>query len=114
MSVRRVLLVEDEYFLAIEVVRALEDEGIEAVGPIRSVREALTIVERNNLDAAILDINLNSEPVFPLAEALDERKIPFVFATGYGAQAIPQRFRHVPRFEKPLDLDELVKAVLPN
>jgi DNA-binding NtrC family response regulator len=114
MPGRRVLVVEDEYFIAMEVAKALQNKGVETVGPVRSVRDALTIVERNGLDAAILDINLNNEPVFPLAEALEARKVPFVFATGYGAHAIPQRFQHIPRFEKPLNLNQLLKAVLPN
>jgi DNA-binding NtrC family response regulator len=108
---RRILLVEDEYFVAIEVVRALEDEGAVAVGPTRTVQEARKVMEREAIDAAILDINLHNQPVFPLADELEQRKVPFVFATGYGEQAIPARFRHVPRFEKPLDLDALVRAV---
>lgn len=107
----RVLLVEDEYFVAMEVVKALGDEGIATVGPARSVEEALRIIENGPIDAAILDINLRNQPVYPLAEQLEARNVPFVFATGYGEQAIPQRFRHVPRFEKPLDLEQLVKAV---
>jgi len=107
----RVLLVEDEYFVAIEVVKALEAKGITTVGPARSVDEALRMIEANPIDAAILDINLHDRPVYPLAEALEARNVPFVFATGYGEQAIPQRFRQVPRFEKPLDLEQLVKAV---
>ena len=49
--------------------------------------------------------------MFPLADALEARKVPFVFATGYGVQAIPMRYSHVRRFEKPLDLDQLVRAV---
>jgi len=108
---RRVLLVEDEYFVAIEVVKALKDKGIAVVGPARSVDEALRMVEGNPIDAAILDINLHDQRVYPLAEALEARNIPLVFATGYGEQAIPQQFRHIPRFEKPLDLEQLVKAV---
>jgi len=107
----RVLLVEDEYFVAIEVVKALEAKGFAAVGPARSIGEALQLIETTPIDAAILDINLRNQPVYPLAEEFEARKIPFVFATGYGEQAIPQRFRHVPRFEKPLDLEQLVNAV---
>lgn len=108
---RRVLIVEDEYFVAMEVVKALERKGIATVGPARSVQEALRIVEGDRIDAAILDINLRNQPVFPLAEELEARNVPFVFATGYGEQMIPQRFRHIPRFEKPLDLESLAKAV---
>jgi DNA-binding NtrC family response regulator len=107
----RVLLVEDEYFIAVEVVKALESEGIAAVGPTGSVKEALRMIESGPIDAAILDISLRSQPVYPLADELEARKVPYVFATGYGEQAIPKRFRHVPCFEKPLDLGQLVKAV---
>lgn len=107
----RVLLVEDEYFIAVEVMKALESAGIATVGPTGSVTEALRMIESGPIDAAILDISLHSQPVYPLADELEARNVPYVFATGYGEQAIPKRFRHVPRFEKPLDLEQLVKAV---
>lgn len=109
---RRVLLVEDEYFIAAEVVRAFKAKGADTVGPARSVAEALELIEREDVDAAVLDINLHGDPVYDLADALQARQVPFVFATGYGAQAIPARYQHVPRFEKPLDLDQLVRAVI--
>jgi len=109
---RRILLVEDEYFVAVEVAQALEDNGIATVDPTGSVREAFELIEdEGTIDAAILDINLRGQTVYPLAEALEAKKVPFVFATGYGPQAIPARFQHMPRFEKPLDLELLVKAV---
>jgi len=109
---RRILLVEDEYFVAVEVAKALKDNGLGTVGPTGSVREAFKLIEDGRtIDAAILDINLHGQTVYPLAEALEARNVPFVFATGYGPQAIPQRFRHVPRFEKPLDLELLIQAV---
>jgi len=109
---RRILIVEDEYFIATDIVRSLEQVGAKAVGPVASVADAMKLVEKRGVDAAILDINLHDTPVYPLAAVLEREHVPFVFATGYGEHAIPERFKSVPRFEKPLDLDRLVKAVI--
>lgn len=98
----RILIVEDEYFLADDLDEALTGAGAEVLGPIPSVEAATAFITGGAaIDAAILDINLHGEMVFPAADALRERGIPFAFATGYDQSALPDRFAQVPRLEKP-------------
>src|SRR5438270_8852311 len=86
---RRVLVVEDEYLIAADIAASLEALGAEVAGPAASVAEALTFLERDGdrLDGAVLDVNLGKERVYPLADVLRSRGIPFVFTTGYDASA---------------------------
>ncbi len=100
----RILVVEDEYLLADDLATELIRRGIDVVGPVASVGEALAVIgTRSDLDGAILDINLRGEPVFPAAEQLQEHAIPFVFTTGYDGAVIPDRFSNVTRFPKPVN-----------
>ncbi|MDQ2082633.1 hypothetical protein RA307_20795 [Xanthobacteraceae bacterium Astr-EGSB] len=99
---RRILIVEDDYFIASEVARAFQQHGAEVVGPVPTLATAFDVVESDlSIELAVLDINLRGEMVYPLADALEDRGIPFVFATGYDASAVPDRFRHVPVVTKP-------------
>ena len=108
---RRVLVVEDEYFIADDMVRILEKLGAHVVGPVPSKDRALALLERDRVDAAILDINLQGEAVYPLADALLERDIPFVFATGYDQSVVPAAYGNVRRWEKPFEPEELARAL---
>jgi CheY-like chemotaxis protein len=109
---RRVLVIEDEYFLADDITRALRSFGAEIIGPIGEMEEASGIVERNqDIDAAVLDINLRSEMIFPIARALRSRDVPFVFTTGYDKSAIKPEFQDVPLWEKPLDIPDMARAL---
>jgi CheY-like chemotaxis protein len=104
LSGRRILVIEDEYFLAEDIARALEALGARVVGPIGELDEATHIVESDvAIDAAVLDINLRSEMVFSLARLLRERSIPFVFTSGYDKTSIETEFRDITLWEKPLD-----------
>ena len=108
----RILVVEDEYFLADDMVRVLNASGAEVVGPIGDAQEALVALDgQTRFDCAILDINLRGELVYPFASALRSRNIPFVFATGYDQAAIPAGFEDVPRWEKPFDPVALAGAL---
>ncbi len=101
---RRVLVVEDEYFLADDIARALTASGAGIVGPFGELQEATNMVAGGaSIDAAILDINLRSEMVFPLARTLRGRNIPFVFTTGYDSSSIEAEFQDIVLWEKPLD-----------
>src|SRR5215475_4153960 len=81
---RRVLVIEDEYFLADDIERTLSAMGARVLGPFGELKEATDLVDRNvAIDAAVVDINLRNEMVFPLARILRARKVPFVFTTGY-------------------------------
>lgn len=109
---RRVLVVEDEYFIADDLQRALKAFGAEVVGPVPSREDALAVVASNHdLDAAILDINLQGDMGYSVAEALRGRGVPFVFATGYNVGAIAPAFADVPRWEKPFDPAKLAQAL---
>jgi len=106
----RVLVVEDEFLVALEVESALEDLGCSVVGPYAKLAKALDAARSTTVDGAILDINLNGEMVYPLAEFLASQKVPFVFITGYTALDLPERFRPFRRLQKPLDA-ELLRGV---
>ena len=111
---RRILVVEDEYFLADDMRETLSEAGAEVLGPVPSVAEARALVEADaRIDAAVLDINLQGEEVFPVADLLRLRGVPFVFATGYDGWAIPERFADTSRLEKPQVGDKLLAAIEP-
>lgn len=100
---RYILIAEDEYFLAEELRAALVELGAAVVGPFASVAEVCRAVEDEpRLDAAVLDINLRGEFVYPAADRLKARGTPFVFATAYNAETIVERFKDVPRGVKPV------------
>jgi CheY-like chemotaxis protein len=107
-----ILVVEDEYFLARELVGALGRHGLKVIGPVAEVGEALAIVASGRqIDGAVLDINLHNETIFPLADLLREKSIPFVFATGYEQSAIPAAYADVPRWQKPFEYEQLAAAL---
>ncbi len=109
----RVLVVEDEYFIADDIARALIRHGAEVVGPVPTVREAQALVVSQSLDLAVLDINLRGELVYPLVAELTQRGVPVVFATGYDAAAIPADYGAIPSWSKPFDYNALA-GVLPS
>jgi diguanylate cyclase len=109
---RRILLVEDMWLAALELEKLLRRAGIEPVGPAARLQEALALAERERLDGAVLDINLDGEMVLPVAEVLRRRSVPFVFLTGYGdGAALPREFRSERRLIKPVQLEELKVAL---
>lgn len=112
LAARRILVVEDEFLIADEMAEALSAHGAQVVGPAPSVVAALDLIEREAaLDHAVLDINLRGQTVFPVAEALWRRAVPFIFTTGYDTALIPPPFANVPRLIKPLR-PETVVAIL--
>lgn len=106
-----ILVVEDEYFIADAMQRGLEDVGARVIGPAATVEDALALLDSNSVNGAILDVNLDNEGVFPVAEALTARSIPFVFATGYSASDLPSQWRHITRLEKPVDASKIANAL---
>ncbi|MGO9544922.1 MAG: response regulator [Rhodomicrobium sp.] len=112
MAGLQILLVEDEFLVALEVEAALERMGCSIVGPFARLAKALQAAQSEQLDGAVLDINLNGEMVYPLAELLAGQRVPFVFITGYAAADLPERFRPFRRLPKPLDADALRDAFL--
>lgn len=101
-----VLIVEDEMLLAMALEDLVRDLGCDVVTAARVAR-ALELVATTALDGAILDVNLHGEMVFPVAHALRQRGIPFVFSSGYGAGGLPPAFHAIPMLTKPFDENEL-------
>ena len=102
LSGHRVLIAEDEYLSANDLVRELKQVGAAIIGPFPTTREATQALADTGPTAALLDIDLRGETVFPLADALAARSIPFVFMTGHSAQVLPEHLADVPRCHKPL------------
>jgi CheY-like chemotaxis protein len=107
----RILVVEDNMLTADAIQDLLETSGCEIVGPAASVAAALDLIARSPLDGAVLDINLGGELSFPVAAALIEREIPFLFLTGYSELVVPPQYRNMRRLEKPTDLRALAEIV---
>ena len=111
MAARRILIVEDEPMIAMMVEDFLTELGWDVVGLAGSLDSALAMARDADFDAAVLDVNLNGQDSFAAADILGRRKIPFVFATGYGFEAIANRFGDVPVLTKPFHRDDLDRAL---
>jgi DNA-binding NtrC family response regulator len=108
----RILVVEDDYFLADALASELAHSGAVVIGPAGAVADALQLIaEQGPIDAAILDVNLNEELAFPVADLLHERGVPFLFTTGYDASVIPRRFSQIARCEKPVQYRRIAQAL---
>ena len=108
---KRVLVVEDDYLLATDICRALNDLGATVLGPAPTPFYALSLLGRRGVDTAVLDIRLHNSDVFEVADELLRRGVPMVFATAYGGGAIPARFRAIPQLDKPLDHSKLLDLI---
>ena len=112
---RRVLVVEDEYLLANRMVREFAKLGVKTIGPAGTIERALDLIQNGeHLDGAVLDIKVRGDTVFGLADVLRARGVPFVFATGYDRQVIPDRYRDVARCQKPFDPAQVVSTLFPD
>lgn len=112
LSGKRILAVEDEYMLAQDLALFLEQLGATVVGPVGTVQAALGLATRETLDAAVLDVNLHNQPVYPVADVLIERGIPIVFATGYDELLMQRAYLNLPRCPKPLDKEALLRVLV--
>ncbi|WP_294394663.1 response regulator [uncultured Sphingomonas sp.] len=105
------LIVEDDYFIASDLADGFAEAGFVIEGPVPSLAEALAVAERGQVGGALLDIDLNGEKVWEVADALIERGIPVVFVTGYDRESIPDRYLDVPLCLKPIDTAKVVDAL---
>ena len=112
LSGQRVLIVEDEYFLAQDLAEYLNHRGVEVVGPVGTITDALELLRCADIQGAVLDINQRGERVYPVADALQQKQVPFVFASGYGGELEPTAYAEIPRCIKPLDFAVLTKTLL--
>ena len=109
---KRILIVEDDNILAINLADGLTRNEAKVIGLAATVTDALDLIGSADLDGAILDINLGGKAAFPVADALADRHIPFIFVTGYLiADYIPTRHANVRRFEKPTTLSAICRAL---
>jgi CheY-like chemotaxis protein len=107
-----ILVVEDTFLVAMDLSDQLTDSGCDVIGPAASVKQALEQIHGVALDGAVLDVNLNGERSFPIAELLTARGVPFLFLTGYdSATVFPEEFQSAPRLSKPVDGKALMDAV---
>ena len=105
----RILVLEDEWLIANQIETALDDAGFEVVGPFNRVAQAVDVVHSLSVDAAILDINVNGESSFPVAEKLVEASVPFMFLSGYSEVELPSALQGRPMVQKPIDLTALCR-----
>jgi CheY-like chemotaxis protein len=106
------MIVEDNALLAMLLEDMLGELGVSVAGSAGSLAEAVSLAGEVSADVAVLDLNLDGELSFPAAERLMERGIPVIFATGYGAERMPERFAKAPTIEKPFAPQELEQALL--
>ncbi len=109
-SDRHVLIVEDDIFIALDLERVLDDAGCGVVGPAASVELALAKISVTKLDAALLDVNLGQELVFPVADRLSAEGIPFIFVTGE-PRTVPERHWMRPVITKPYQAPAVLEAL---
>ncbi|WOJ88306.1 PAS domain S-box protein [Methylocapsa polymorpha] len=108
---RRILIVEDEPLVAMEIESLLASTGCEIIGPAATIQTAKRFIADATIDAALIDANLAGHPVHELAAALTQKNIPFAFATGYGREALPLGFRDAPVLTKPFSRSQLLVVI---
>lgn len=108
---RRILLVEDEYFIADDLRRALCGYGASVIGPVPDLATGLDLARTEELDAAVLDVNLGGEMSYPIADQLGERGVPFLFTSGYDTATLSRAYCSVMLIEKPFDVETVMAAL---
>jgi CheY-like chemotaxis protein len=109
----RILVVEDDFTIAFLIATMLEADGAAIVGPARSVKDALALVEGDaRIDRAVLDVNLGVETVYPVAEALRPKGVRMVFLTGYDRGSLSSAFADMPCLQKPVSPERLIQALV--
>ena len=108
---RRIMVVEDEVLIAMLIEASLEDHGCTIVGPYGRLNEALRAAEVERLDAAIMDVNLAGERIFPVAEMLWQRAVPFLLLSGYGDRALPEDRQQWKLQAKPFEMQRVLTTI---
>lgn len=107
----RLLVVEDEYLIRMLLEDMLSDLGYDVTAAVGTIAEARELATSGDFNAAILDVNLDGQEIYPVAEILAKRGLPFVFVTGYGEASLPASYRGRPALQKPFQA-ELLKETL--
>lgn len=108
---KRILVVEDEYFIASDLKRALTEAQAVVIGPVADADKGLSLAAGEPLDAAVLDVNLEHTTSYAIADRLAEQAVPFMFLTGYDGWALPEPYRTAPRVAKPFPMTKVLLAV---
>jgi CheY-like chemotaxis protein len=108
---KRVLVVEDELMIRMLLEGMLTDLGYSVAAEAGAIDEAMSLAKQAEFDIALLDVNLNGHPITPVVEILIQRGLPFVFASGYGKQGVPEAYRTSPTLQKPFQAEALAQAI---
>ena len=106
-----VFLVEDEVMIRMMVADMLEELGYTVAAEAGEIGEAVKLAQSTEFDLAILDVNVNGKVITPVAELINARNRPFIFATGYGSSGLPPEYRDRPALQKPFQLETLAQAI---
>ena len=107
----RLLVVEDEYLIRMLLEDMLAELGYDVAAAVGSIAEASEFATHGEFNAAILDVNLDGQQIYPVAEILAKRGLPFVFVTGYGERSLPEPYRDRPALQKPFQVAQLKTAL---
>ncbi len=107
----RILVVEDEYLIRMLLEDMLTDLGYSVSAAVGTIAEASAFAESGDFELAVLDVNLDSEPIYPIADILAKRGLPFVFVTGYGENSLAEPYRDRPALQKPFQVEQLQKTL---
>ena len=109
---RRILIVEDNFHIAAAMARLLKRHGATVIGPAGTTTDALALIAGNErIDGAVLDINLHGKMVYPVANVLLAKSVPMVFMTGYDDRSIAPGYTNVPRMQKPVTVEGVMRAL---
>ena len=111
LSNRKVLVVEDEMIIAMLIEDMLDEFGCKLVGPATNVPRALELIAKESIDVAVLDLNLDGKDTYAIADALQRKNVPFIFATGYGSAGLRQEYGNRPVLQKPFQARDLSTAL---
>ena len=107
----RILIVEDEMMVSMLLEELLGAQGCEVVGPAARLGKAIDLASTEEIDIALLDFNIDGNQVYPVAEILADRGVPFAFVSGYGGDYLDGLYRDRPILQKPFHVDDLEKIV---
>ena len=109
---KRILVLEDEFLIALDLVDLVEDLGANVVGPAYRIPDAIRLAETQDIDAAILDVNINGDRSDDVARLLSDRSVPFIFATGYGDEVSADGIIVVPKPYSKAEIERALQVVL--
>lgn len=107
----RILVVEDEYLIRMLLEDMLADLGYDIAGAVGTLAEGCDLAEKAEIDGAILDVNLDGKEIYPVADILAKRGLPFIFVSGYGEGSLAEPYRDRPSLQKPFQADQLKTAM---